>query len=117
MPEQAIKRFGEAVRNARHQRRISQQELADLTGISKRHIAKIENGISNPSLEIVAILSCYLTLSVDKVLYGEHISNQDTYMRQIGILLSKLNDEEKSSIFQIVEILVHQFEHNGCKKD
>lgn len=115
MPEQAIKRFGAAVRNARHQKRISQQELADLTGISKRHIAKIENGISNPSLEIVAILSHQLSLSVDKVLYGENIS--DEFIRQIAILLSNLSNEEKSSIIKIIDILVHQFEYNGCKKE
>ena len=45
MPEQAIKAFGEAIRQARSEMRLSQQDLSDLTGISKRHIAKIENGI------------------------------------------------------------------------
>ena len=36
MPEQAIKAFGEAIRQARSEMRLSQQDLSDLTGIPCR---------------------------------------------------------------------------------
>ena len=77
MPEQAIKAFGEAIRQARSEMRLSQQDLSDLTGISKRHIAKIENGIANPSQEIVAILASSLSISVDKVLANSTGADDD----------------------------------------
>ena len=42
-----------AIIEARQERNISQQELADATGIDRADISKIENGNANPSLKTI----------------------------------------------------------------
>lgn len=42
-----------AMVESRRERNISQQELADVTGINRADISKIENGNANPSLKTI----------------------------------------------------------------
>ena len=43
--------------NARNERHISQQELANITGIDRADISKLENGNANPSLKTMKRLA------------------------------------------------------------
>ena len=108
MPEQAIKAFGEAIRQARSEMRLSQQDLSDLTGISKRHIAKIENGIANPSLEIVAILASSLSISVDKVL-ANSTGAHDEISARFALTVAPCSLKQKETILRIVKEIVSDF--------
>lgn len=47
MPENIIKNLGKAIKDARKSHNLTQDNLSELTGISKRHIANIENGNLN----------------------------------------------------------------------
>ncbi|MCR0507531.1 helix-turn-helix domain-containing protein [[Clostridium] innocuum] len=116
MPNDVIKAFGDAVKDARHKRGLTQQGLADQTGISKRHIAKIENGISNPSFEIVSILAVHLSLSVDKVLFQTDFSENSEVIQQINVLLTKCKESQKNTVLKMTEIMVDEFENNSNKK-
>lgn len=109
MPEQAIKAFGEAIRQARSEMRLSQQDLSDLTGISKRHIAKIENGIANPSLEIVAILASSLSISVDKVLANSTGADDDEISTRFALTVAPCSLKQKETILRIVKEIVSDF--------
>ena len=40
----------QALIDARHQKQITQKELADITGIAQADISRLENGNANPSL-------------------------------------------------------------------
>lgn len=42
-----------AIIKSRKEKNISQQELADVTGIDRADISKIENGNANPSLKTI----------------------------------------------------------------
>ena len=46
-----------AIIEARQEKNISQQELADATGIDRADISKIENGNANPSLKTIKRLA------------------------------------------------------------
>ena len=55
MPENIIKNLGKAIKDARKSHNLTQDNLSELTGISKRHIANIENGKANASIEIIRL--------------------------------------------------------------
>lgn len=57
MSEQTIKSLGNVLRECRRIQNLTQDEVAEITGISKRHIANIEKGVANASFEIVTILA------------------------------------------------------------
>jgi transcriptional regulator with XRE-family HTH domain len=52
------KRFGEVVRHHRQRLGISQEELADRSGLHRTYISEIERGLKSPSLKaLLAIAS------------------------------------------------------------
>lgn len=72
MPRQSIKtdtnghlrKLGEAIREARLERGLTQEALADAAGIDRSHMGKIERGERNVSVLNVARVSEALNLSV-----------------------------------------------------
>ncbi len=58
--------FGKAVRNARTARGISQEQLADLSGLDRSYIGGVERGERNLSI-----------LAIDKIAHGLEISISD----------------------------------------
>ena len=72
MPRQSIKtdsdgrllKLGMAIRAARHERKLSQEALADAAGIDRSHMGKIERGERNVSVLNVARVADALNLSI-----------------------------------------------------
>jgi transcriptional regulator with XRE-family HTH domain len=60
--------LGKRVKIARIERDISQQELAELTGLRQSHVSLIENDRHNPSATAVRLLAQALDVSADYLL-------------------------------------------------
>ncbi len=45
--------FGETLREARHQRHLTQEDLAEKAGIHRNHISFMERGLRSPTLEVL----------------------------------------------------------------
>lgn len=65
-----IKEIGEAVKERRKFLKITQDDLADISGISERTLRDIEKGLANPELEslvkLCEVLGLELTIDVIK---------------------------------------------------
>ena len=67
MPNDVLSVLGARLKKARNDRDFTQEQLADLTGLSVRHIAKIEKGTVNPSFEVLSTLVKSLGVSFDAI--------------------------------------------------
>ena len=65
-----IKKIGEVIRERRKFLKITQEDLADISGISERTLRDIEKGLANPELEslmkLCEVLGLELTIGVIK---------------------------------------------------
>ncbi|MGN1183237.1 MAG: helix-turn-helix transcriptional regulator [Faecalibacillus sp.] len=108
MPEKDIKRLGNIIRQKRYQEKITQEELSERTGISKRHIAKIENGVANASFDIVTILARTLYISTDNIIFYDELEDNQLINNELLILLSSCTEEEKRFIINAVKFLIDE---------
>lgn len=67
----ALKRFGEKVREQRIKRGLSQEELAELSGLHRTYISSLELGKRNVSLINIYALAKALDVTPDKLLKPE----------------------------------------------
>lgn len=117
MPEKVIKDLGVALKERRKERKLTQETLSDMTGISKRHIAKIENGISNASFEIVSILAKCLDISIDQIIFSD-LEETEEYVKQLAIKLSMCNEEQRQITIKMINSLIDEFKTiNGLSED
>ena len=64
-------RLGNTLRVARAEKRLSQEELARLAGVTRQTISSIENGLYGPSALLAFVLASKLDKPVTELFYIE----------------------------------------------
>lgn len=65
-----LEELGIVLKNARHRKGLTQQQLADLSQVSLKHIQLIEKGVKNPSFEVLRAVVRVLDISLDALIYS-----------------------------------------------
>lgn len=63
------KALGAAIKAARVENKITQEQLAEMIGIAPSHVKQIEAGNRNPSVEVLFKLAQTLNFSVDEIFF------------------------------------------------
>lgn len=90
--------LGNAIRAARMARGISQEKLAELLDITASHLKHIESEHRKPSIEVLFRLATLLDLSLDSLLFPEHL-------RTPVIHTEGLTPEEVGAVARLVDLL------------
>ena len=62
------KAFGRILASKRHDKGLTQQQLADLTGLHRTYISLVERGLRVPTLEVVFRLSEALDIAPSRLI-------------------------------------------------
>jgi transcriptional regulator with XRE-family HTH domain len=69
--------FAENLKSIRQERHISQEELAEIIGVSRQAVSKWEQGGGYPEMEKLLVLSKDLNVSLDYLMLGEIKSTEN----------------------------------------
>lgn len=83
----AIEQLGKAIKNARVKNGLSQEQLAELLGVSPSHIKHMESGLRKPSVENLFQLVKILHFSLDALVQPEQ-QGMDERALEIQMLLT-----------------------------
>ena len=86
-----FKAFGQAIKDARKERKESRKTVSDEMYISPRYLANIENNGQHPSLQIFFELIQRYHISVDQFLLDTP-TEKNTQRRQLDALLDDMSD-------------------------
>lgn len=103
-----LKYLGERIRAARNGQHLTQQAMADQTGVGLRHYQNIEKGLINPSYEVLSAIIQRLAISADVLFYPE-ISQQEEEMRHLNCKFAACTEEERRFLLSTVDYMVEQF--------
>ena len=69
--------FSENISRLRHERKITQEQLADFVGVTKASVSKWENGQSIPDVMMLPSLANFFDITIDELLgYEPQLSNE-----------------------------------------
>ena len=88
--------FGDKVKELRHEKRLTQQQLAELLGVAVSAISSYESGNRYPSYEVLISLARIFHVSTDYLLGLEKLKAVD---------VSGLDDNEIKVILQMIDVL------------
>ena len=88
--------FGEKVKKLRHEKDLTQQQLAELLGVAVSAISSYESGNRYPSYEVLISLARIFHVSTDYLLGLEKLKTID---------VSGLDDNEIKVILQMIDVL------------
>ena len=93
----------------RHERRITQEELADFLGVTKASVSKWENAQSIPDLLLLLQLAAFFDITIDQLLgYEPQLSRE-----QIRCFYAELSKDfairPSGEVFQKIRSLVHRY--------
>ena len=63
-----LKSFGLRVKTIRTEQKISQEDLAELSGLHRTYISSLERGVRNPTLTTLISLSKGLNIEINEML-------------------------------------------------
>lgn len=78
--------FGKRLQECRKLKELTQEELAELVGVEKQHISRIERGVTACSIDLLPVLSVTLQVSTDYLLMGKSIDKELTRTQLLSVI-------------------------------
>ena len=95
MPKDMLQYLGTFIRQSRKDCKLTQEELAEQSGVSARHIANIEKGRINPSYEVLATLKRGLGFSGESLFHPDLYTQDEEINQFIGKYLACSEHDRK----------------------
>ena len=80
------KDFGRRLKEARNQKGLTQEKLAELLGVDRLHVNRMENGSRACSIDLLMDISCLLEVSTDYLLKGTPLEDSKTKDRLLTVI-------------------------------
>jgi transcriptional regulator with XRE-family HTH domain len=97
--------LGNIVKNARIERRISQESLSEKVGVTPTHIKHIESGHRKPSLDVFFRLVTTLNISMDDLFFPK-CSDKSELCQKAERLLTECSDYQLKIINATLEAML-----------
>ena len=103
--ERELALLWEAIRNERKDKRITQEELAEMLEVSPTHVKHIESGHRKPSIEILFEITKILNISLDGVVFSKNESARTDTREKVNRLLDVSDEASLHFILSVLEAL------------
>ncbi len=97
-------KIGEFIQQRRKALGLTQKELADKLGISDKTVSKWETGKGMPDISSIPELCKILNVSINELLLGEEISQEDLSKKTEENIMSLLNSNHKQRKYVIIQL-------------
>ena len=87
---------------------LSQDRLADMAGMSVKHLGKIERGVANASIKCLADIAKALNMPVRDLLEVEHEQDAEALHAELALAIPKLSHKAAQTVYRLVRVLSEQ---------
>jgi transcriptional regulator with XRE-family HTH domain len=97
--------IGKRIKHYRTEKRLSQEELAEVISTTHKHISNIETGVKGPSIEMLILIANALDVSADDLLTDNLKHSSSPVGTEIHDLLLDCNHDEKAILTRTLTFL------------
>ncbi|MDM8239927.1 helix-turn-helix transcriptional regulator [Pseudoflavonifractor phocaeensis] len=105
-----LESIGKHISEFRHLRKLRQEDLAEITGLSTNYIGAVERGEKIPSLETFIDILNALSVSADVVLSDVLQEGYQVKATKLSDQIKDLPVKDQKRIFDVIETLI---KHSG----
>ena len=99
------KKIGLFLKDLRKEKGITQEELAQLLGVSSRSVSRWETGSNMPDISLLSAIADYYDVDVREIIDGERKSGMNEEIKEVADKMADYAGTEKSSLFKWVRII------------
>ena len=100
-----LKAVGIRIKEAREAKHLTQQQLAEIVGLSSTHISVIERGVKAPKLETFVEIANALGVTSDFLLLDVLDNSLQIAATELSEQIKRLSPKEQQKILKAVSIL------------
>ena len=97
------KRLGGRIRQVRLDRGLTQAELAELADVSTPYDSHVERGVKTISLNTLTRVAESLDTTLDSLLLGQQVSDQNAYGTEVAALLEDCSPAQRQTLYEITQ--------------
>lgn len=97
-----LKTLGLKIKEIRKQQKISQEKLAELTGLNLKTIIRIENAQGSPSVETLIKIANVLNTKITALFDNYEFQSREEIIKDINKCLISMNDEDLKKFYKSV---------------
>ncbi|WP_308542352.1 helix-turn-helix transcriptional regulator [uncultured Oscillibacter sp.] len=101
-----LESIGKHISEFRHLRKLRQEDLAEITGLSTNYIGAVERGEKIPSLETFIDILNALSISADMVLSDVLQEGYQVKATKLSDQIKDLPVKDQKRIFDVIETLI-----------
>lgn len=101
------RRLGRFFQSGRIRKKMTQEQLAEALGLTKKSVSFIENGKTYPSPENIFRMTKLLDLSLDEFVFGYAHMGQNSAVPELNEALGKLNPEAQECLVRVLFEICH----------
>lgn len=98
---------GQFLKDLRKEKGVTQEQLAEVLGVSNRSISRWENGVNMPDLDLLIELAKYYDIEIGEILDGKRkVTDMDKKTEDTLMKVAEYNNEERSQVTKKLNILL-----------
>jgi transcriptional regulator with XRE-family HTH domain len=102
------KKLGKRIKLAREKKNLTQEQLAEIVGVSNNYISNIERKYSKPSLETLIKICNALEVTPDYVLLDSIYTSKEYIKDEIAEKLRKCSNTNARIITKFIDLLLEE---------
>jgi len=100
------RKIGIRIKSKRESKKLTQEELAELTGLTNNYISNIERTRSKPSIETLIKICNALEVTPDYILLDSVYASKEYIMDEIAVKLRKCTKNNIQLVSGIITLLL-----------
>jgi transcriptional regulator with XRE-family HTH domain len=98
-----LKRLGRRIRRIRTELGLSQEKVAEKSGISSKYMSDLERGEANASILVLERVATHLGVALTDLLDNEHEAERAELMEEILSFLETSADDKLRLVYRIMK--------------